>query len=81
MVVLVTVLGDLTVVVADNDLFNDFSFSGELADFSTTEVDRRADVFVANGDLSVEVADVPLTFDFIVRVDGFGGALNAKLSN
>ena len=69
--VLVTGLGDLAVVVVDNDLFRDFSFNGELAGFSTADVESRTDVFAADGDLAV-VAEV----DFTVKLVGFGGALN-----
>jgi hypothetical protein len=68
--VLVTVLGDFTVDVPDNDLFKDFSFNGELADFSTDDNESLAAGFVADGDFAV-VAEA----DFIVKVVGFGGAL------
>lgn len=70
--VLVTVLGDLA-VVADNDLFKDFSFNGELAVFSIADVERRADVFVADGDFVAVpvVVDVPLTRGFAVKPVGF----------
>lgn len=63
----------LVVVVNDVDLFN--NFSGEEADFSTAEVERRIVVVGFNGDLAVVAEEVPFTFGFIVNVVGFGGAL------
>lgn len=70
-----TVLGDFAVVVAVNDLFKDFSFNGELADFSTDDRESLAAGFVADGDFAV-VADDGLT----VKPVGFGGALNKAKS-
>lgn len=68
-------LGDLlAVLVLESDLLAIFSFNGELA-FSMTDDERRAFVVADDGDFAVDDAVVPLTFDFIVKVDGFGGAL------
>jgi hypothetical protein len=67
----VTVLGDFAaVVVAVNDLFKDFSFNGELADFSTDDMESLAVGFGTDGDFAV-VAEA----DFTVKVVGFTGAL------
>lgn len=72
MEVLGTVLGDLAAVVADNDLFNDFSFNGELAVFSSADVERRAGTLAVEGDFTVDV----VVEVFTVKVDGFvAGAL------
>ena len=69
--VLVIGLGDFVALVAVNDLFKDFSFNGELADFSTDDNESLAVGFVADGDFAV-VAEA----DFIVKLVGFtAGAL------